>query len=102
MLDAEYNCTYTGWVKYEWDPVKARSNREKHGVSFAHAVAVFEDELALTVRDSFSGSEERYLTVGRGPLGRVLVVVYAWRGESIRLISARKATKQERRQYEVG
>jgi uncharacterized DUF497 family protein len=89
-------------VQFEWDPEKARRNRKKHGVVFADAVGVFEDELALTVSDPHSESEERFITVGRGPLGRVLVVIYTWRGDRIRLISAREATSQERRQYEEG
>ena len=83
----------------EWDPVKARSNARKHGVQFADAVAVLEDERALTMRDPSAQDEERWLTVGLDVLGRVLLVVYAWRGESVRVISARKATPRERRQY---
>jgi hypothetical protein len=70
-------------------------------VDFADAATVLSDELATTVRDD-STDEDRYVTVGSDALGRVLVVVYAWAEESIRLISARKATKKERRQYEEG
>lgn len=84
----------------EWDTGKARLNLRKHGVSFADAVASLEDESALTMRDLLSGDEERWVSMGLDALGRVLVVVYAWRGESARLISARKATARERRQYE--
>ncbi|MBS1854036.1 MAG: BrnT family toxin [Acidobacteria bacterium] len=84
----------------EWDPGKARLNVRKHGISFADAVASLEDEGALTMRDPFSDDEERWVTMGRDVLGRVLVVVYTWRGESVRLISARKATARERRRYE--
>jgi uncharacterized DUF497 family protein len=65
-------------------------------------VGVFEDQLALTVGDPSSRSEERFITVHRDPLGRLLVVVYTWRGKRIRLISAREATSRERRQYEEG
>lgn len=93
---------YILWVQFEWDPEKARRNWKKHGVAFADAVGAFEDELALTVSDPHTESEERFITVGRGPLGRVLVVVYTWRGDRIRLISAREATNRERRQYEEG
>jgi len=89
-------------VQHEWDSEKARWNLEKHEVDFADAVSVLEDELALTIRDPGSRAEERFITVGMDPLGRVLVVVYTWRGERLRLISARKATSRERRNYEEG
>ena len=92
-----YNRTY---VLTEWDPSKARLNLRKHGISFADAVASLEDEGALTMRDPFSDDEERWVTMGRDSLGRVLVVVYTWRAERVRLISARKATARERRRYE--
>lgn len=84
----------------EWDSGKARLNSRKHGVSFADAVASLEDEGALTMRDPYPGEEARWVTMGLDALGRVLVVVYTWRGESVRLISARKATAGERRRYE--
>ena len=84
----------------EWDPGKARLNSRKHGVSFADAVASLEDEEALTMREPYSVEEERWVTMGLDALGRVLVVIYTWRGESARLISARKATPRERRRYE--
>ena len=84
----------------EWDPGKARLNARRHGVSFADAVASLEDEGALTMRDPFSEEEERWVTMGLDAMGRVLVVIYTWRGESMRLISARKATRREQRRYE--
>ena len=87
---------------YEWDPAKARQNLRKHGVDFADAVTVLEDEAALTIRDPFSEQEQRWITLGVDALGRLLVVVYTWRGDRIRLISARPATPRERRQYEEG
>jgi uncharacterized protein len=87
-------------VLTEWDPGKARLNSRKHGISFADAIACLEDKGALTTRDPFSEEEERWVTMGLDVLGRVLVIVYTWRGESVRLISARKATARERRQYE--
>ena len=71
-----------------------------HGVHFADAMSALEDELALTIRDPYSTDEERWITVGVDALGRPLVVVYTWRGERVRLISARLATPNERRQYE--
>jgi uncharacterized DUF497 family protein len=89
-------------VAYEWDPAKARQNLRKHGVDFADAVTVLEDEAALTIRDPFSEQEQRWITLGMDALGRLLVVVYTWRGDRIRLISARLATPRERRQYEEG
>jgi uncharacterized DUF497 family protein len=87
-------------VSYEWDPAKAQANLRKHGIDFADAALVLEDEQAITVPDEATTSEERFITVGRDPLSRVLVVVYTWRADSIRLISARKATRREQRQYE--
>jgi uncharacterized DUF497 family protein len=87
-------------VEYEWDPAKAAENFRKHGVHFSDAVAVLEDELALTLRDPYAEDEERWVTMGIDSLGRILVVVYAWRNESVRLISARLAAPRERKQYE--
>jgi hypothetical protein len=87
-------------VEFEWDPDKAHRNLDSHGVDFSDAVGALEDELALTVKDPYSQAEDRFITIGVDPLGRLLVVVYTWRGERIRLISARKATSRERRQYE--
>jgi uncharacterized DUF497 family protein len=85
---------------FEWDAHKARANLRKHGVDFAGAVAVFEDEQAVTIRDEVSAvDEQRYLSVGRDVRGRILVVAYTWRGNRIRLYSARRATASERRQY---
>ncbi len=87
-------------MEFEWDPKKAAANRLKHGVDFADAVAVFFDEIALTREDLSSLEEARFLSLGMDTLGRLLVVVYTWRGAKIRLISARMATARERRQYE--
>ncbi len=95
-----HRCAYTGKVSYEWDPAKARANLAKHGIRFADAIAVLEDERALTIRDPFSEHEERWITLGSDAMGRVLVVVYSWRGGNARLISARRATRRERKQYE--
>lgn len=86
-------------MRFEWDPVKAAKNRKKHGVDFADAVSVLYDELAVTIPAPHAG-EERFATVGQDALGRLLVVVYTWREERIRIISARRATGRERRQYE--
>ncbi len=86
-------------VEFEWDAQKARSNLRKHGVDFADCVSVFFDDLAITIKDD-SSDEEHFITVGADALGRILVVVYRWRGARIRIISARKATRREREQYE--
>jgi uncharacterized DUF497 family protein len=99
-LTVVHICTYNRRVEYEWDPVKANANFRKHGVLFSDAVSVFEDELALTVRDPYPEEEERWVTVGMDLLGRLLVVVYVWRGETIRIISARHATPRERQEYQ--
>jgi uncharacterized DUF497 family protein len=83
----------------QWDEEKAAANQRKHGVDFADAATVLEDEAALTMPDDHP-EEDRWVTLGMDALGRILVVVYTWRGEEPRLISARKATRAERRQYE--
>lgn len=66
---------------------------------FADAATVLEDDQALTMQDPFS-SEERWITIGTDALGRILVVVYEWRGDNARIISARRAARRERKQYE--
>jgi len=99
-LASVHKCTYHRTVAYEWDPAKARRNLLKHGVDFADAVGVFEDACALTIEDPFSQHEQRWISIGMDWLGRVVVVVYTWRGEAVRLISARPATPRERQQYE--
>ena len=86
-------------MSYQWDPNKAKSNDKKHGVKFADAVGVFEDENAITVEDEHE-SESRFITIGRDFLRRILVVVYTFRGVVIRIISARKATAREKKIYE--
>ena len=88
-------------VEFEWDERKAAENLRKHGVDFADGALVLEDDLALTVEDPDAHGEERWVTMGQDPNQRVLVVAYTWRGERIRLISARKATGAERRRYET-
>jgi uncharacterized DUF497 family protein len=89
-----------GWlVEFEWDPNKAASNLRKHGVRFAEAVTVFDDDAMLTMPDD-EPDEERFVAIGIGSMGRVIVVVYTTRGDRIRIISARKATRQEQSQYE--
>jgi hypothetical protein len=87
----------------EWDSAKAASNLRKHGVSFEEASSVFYDPLAVTGADpDHSEGEERSITFGMSPTGRLLVVSHTERGEAIRVISARFATRTERRIYEEG
>jgi hypothetical protein len=86
-------------VEFEWAPNKAASNLRKHGVRFAEAVAVLEDHAALSMPDD-NGHEERFVALGMDSLGRILVVIYAVRDARIRIISARRATRRERSQYE--
>lgn len=85
---------------YEWDPAKAALNYRKHRVDFADAVTVFGDPLAITMRDD-RHAEDRLVTVGADAEGQLLVVVFVWRGGFIRIISARRPTRQERQQYEA-
>ncbi|RIK41784.1 MAG: hypothetical protein DCC55_10785 [Chloroflexi bacterium] len=79
--------------------LKARRNLRKHNIDFADAVAVFSDDLALTIVDEEHTSEDRSITIGMDGLGRVLVVVYTWRRSRIRIISARRATRREQAEY---
>ncbi len=86
-------------MQYEWNEQKAVTNIAKHGIDFADAATALEDEAAVTIADEFA-DEERFITIGMDALGCLLVVIYTWRGEeTIRLISARKATRHERHQY---
>ena len=89
-------------MSIEWDPAKAKSNLGKHGISFSDVEPAFYDEFALSMPDPFSLSEERFIVVGRDALGRVLTIAYTYGGEHIRVISARPATKAERKTYEKG
>lgn len=88
-------------MSFEWDPNKADANFRKHGVRFSETERVFEDEFALTISDDESDpGEERFVSIGAGVKGRILVVVYCYRGRKIRIISARVAEPHERAQYE--
>lgn len=86
-------------MAYQWNEDKAAANLRKHGIDFADAVSVFSDDLAITIPDE-RFDEERFITIGIDAFGRVLVVVYTMRGDVIRLISARQATRREQQQYE--
>lgn len=92
---------------FDWDPDKARVNLKKHGVSFELAITIFSDPLHLSIPDSKSSGEERWVSIGRAANATTLVVVHTYKertpvGEVIRVISARKATKKERIEYEEG
>ncbi|MCW5881385.1 MAG: BrnT family toxin [Anaerolineae bacterium] len=89
-------------MNVQWDPAKARANREKHGVAFPDAEAVLYDAQAITRDDDSIDEEDRYITLGMDALGQLLVVAYTYRGDVIRLISARRATRNEVRDYERG
>ena len=88
-------------LRFTWDSNKATANLAKHGVSFDEARQVFEDPLAQTVHDPAHGLEERrFRTIGLALSGRLVVVFYADRGDTIRIIGARRATRREQRDYE--
>lgn len=89
-------------MEFEWDPAKAESNVEKHGVNFADAVTVFGDPPEVTIPDrDHSEGESRFLSLGCSGQGRLLVVAYPEREGRIRLITAREAAPKERRKYEA-
>jgi len=88
-------------LTFKWDADKARTNERKHGVSFDEAATVFGDPLSVAIPDpDHSEDEDRFILLGSTYLGRVLVVVHTDRVDNIRIISARLATKTERRAYE--
>lgn len=87
-------------MRFQYDPAKAAANLKKHGVSFADAEGVLEDLLAVTVEDPDAEGKRRFVTVGLGNAGELLVAIWTWRGEECRLISARRPTRKERRHYE--
>lgn len=90
-------------IAYEWDSRKASANIRKHGVSFPEATSVFGDPMSVTIPDpDHSWDEERFLILGMSSLQKVLVVVHTIRGARVRLISARTATRVEKRTYEEG
>lgn len=90
-------------MKFEWHNAKAAANLRKHGVSFDEAATVFEDTLSHVFPDSdHSDAESRFLIIGLAHTGRILVVSHTDRGENVRIISAREATRKERIFYEEG
>lgn len=89
-------------MEADYDPGKAKSNRRKHGVTFSEALSCFMDERALAMKDPFAEGENRWALVGRSERMRLLTVVYTVRQDQIRLISARRATRQEVKDYAQG
>ena len=90
-------------VEFEWNPDKAAANLDKHGVSFDEGASAFRDPLSLTIPDpDHSEGEYRYLLLGHGAAGRLVVVSHTERGDRIRIIGARLAEPRERRDYERG
>jgi uncharacterized protein len=89
-------------MEVEWDPSKAAINLQKHGVRFSDAEAVLFDPNALSFEDTAAQGEQRFVVIGMDHLWRLLVVVYTDRGNCVRLISARSATRSERQKYESG
>jgi uncharacterized DUF497 family protein len=103
-LDVGHGCTYdVHMIKFEWNRAKAASNLKKHGVSFEEAQSVFYDEFAIQFFDEDSESEDRFLMLGMSNEARILLVCHCERhgGGTIRIISARKATSNERKHYTV-
>lgn len=88
-------------LKFEWNPRKAASNLSKHGVSFQEALTAFADPLARIFDDEdHSVEEQREIIIGHSAKERLLIVCFTAQGESVRIFSARKATKRERKEYE--
>ena len=85
-----------------WDPDKAEINFKKHGVRFSDAELVLYDPFAMTLEEQVREGEQRFVTIGIDAVGRIVVVVYSYRADTIRLISAKKATPSQRKQYEKG
>ncbi|PYO51625.1 MAG: hypothetical protein DMD83_27295 [Candidatus Rokuibacteriota bacterium] len=90
-------------MEFEWDPPKAAANVKRRRVSFNEAASLLEDPLSTTYPDEAHSEEEtRFLTIGASHRGRVLVVAHTERNDTIRIISARRATRREREFYEQG
>lgn len=85
---------------FEWDAAKARTNLKKHGVTFEEATTIFGDPNAITIESTVLGGEHRFVTIGYSNYAILVVVVHTDRNDRIRIISARRTTRRERRQYE--
>ena len=90
-------------MDFEWDETKAEANERKHGVPFAEAVSIFDDPLTLTGYDpAHSDDEDRYISMGMSDSNRLLIVSHTDRGDKVRIISAREASRKEQKDYEDG
>ncbi len=89
-------------MEITWDPTKAKHNYQKHKVRFSDVEPALYDPMALTIEEQDIDGERRLVTLGADSIGRIVLVVYVYRNEGIRLISARKATPSERKYYEKG
>lgn len=86
-------------MTFEWDARKAATNRAKHRVDFADLAPVFDDPRALVIIEP-DPDEERHIAIGTSAVGEIVVVVFVWRGDTVRIISARTATRREIARYE--
>lgn len=103
MLATEDICPYIVAVRFEWDSRKASANLRAHGVHFAEAITVLEDDLALTREDPADSEEQRFVTLGLSDAANLLVVVYVYREpDIIRMISAWKANRRQKERHEEG
>ena len=87
-------------LQFEWDEKKAKINQRKHGITFEEASTAFADELSITIDDPAHSDEDRLILIGQSKQFKTLVVVHVERRATIRIISARKATKHEQKFYE--
>jgi len=101
-LTCTYNICIYSIVRVRWDPNKAEINFKKHKIRFSDAEMVLYDPFAITLEEHVVATEQRFVTIGYDAVGRIIAVVYSYRADTIRLISARKATPKERKQYEKG
>jgi uncharacterized protein len=99
--DGAQTCIHFGMDGFEWDAAKAAANLAKHKVDFADAALSLEDPRALTISDPDAIAEERFVTLAADPTGRILITAYSYSGTNRRIISARKASPGERKQYEA-
>ena len=89
-------------MRVTWDSNKAEINFKKHKIRFSDAEMVLYDPFAMTLEEHVVATDQRFVTIGYDAVGRIIAVVYSYRGDTIRLISARKATPKERKQHEKG
>jgi uncharacterized DUF497 family protein len=90
------------FMNITWDPNTAEINFKKHGIRFSEPEMALYDSFSMTLEEHIVANEQRYVTIGTDAVGRIVAVVYSYRSDTIRLISARKETRRERKQYEEG